>query len=68
MQAKQLEASVYQDPGVAVTGSSRTRTSGPTRDRAPDSQEGPATRSGKRSASLDSAAQSPGMGRGRKPS
>jgi hypothetical protein len=34
MQAKQLKASVYQDPGVAVTGSSRTRTSGTTRDRA----------------------------------
>jgi hypothetical protein len=34
MQAKQLKANLYQDPGVAVTGSSRTRTSGPTRDRA----------------------------------
>jgi hypothetical protein len=34
MQAKQLKASLYQDPGVAVTSSSRTRTSGPTRDRA----------------------------------
>ena len=34
MPAKQLKASVYQDPGVAVTGSSRTRTSGTTRDRA----------------------------------
>jgi hypothetical protein len=34
MQAKQLKASVYQDPGVALTGSSRTRTSGTTRDRA----------------------------------
>jgi hypothetical protein len=34
MQAKQLKVSVYQDPGVAVTGSSRTRTSGTTRDRA----------------------------------
>ena len=34
MQAKQLKASVYQDPGVAVTGSNRTRTSGTTRDRA----------------------------------
>ena len=34
MQAKQLEASVYQDPGVALTGLSRTRTSGTTRDRA----------------------------------
>jgi hypothetical protein len=41
MQAKQVEASVYQDPGVAITGLSRTRTSGTTRDRAPDSQEGP---------------------------
>jgi len=30
--AKQLKESVYQDPGVAVTGSSRTRTSGTTRD------------------------------------
>jgi hypothetical protein len=62
MQAKQPEASVYQDPGVALTGLSRTRTLGTTRDRAPDSQEGPGTRSGKRSASLDSADQSPGMG------
>jgi hypothetical protein len=34
MQTKQLKANLYQDPGVAVTGSSRTRTSGPTRDRA----------------------------------
>jgi hypothetical protein len=34
MLAKQLEASVYQDPGVAVAGLSRTRTSGTTRDRA----------------------------------
>ena len=34
MQAKQLKASVYQDPCVAVTGSSRTRTSGTTRDKA----------------------------------
>ena len=34
MQAKQLKASVYQVPGVAVTGSSRTRTSETTRDRA----------------------------------
>ena len=34
MPAKQLKASVYQDPGVAVTGSSRIRTSGTTRDRA----------------------------------
>jgi hypothetical protein len=34
MQAKQLEASVYQDPGVALTGLSRTRTLGTTRDRA----------------------------------
>jgi hypothetical protein len=68
MPAKQLEASVYQDSGSAVTGSSRTRASGTTRDRAPDSREGPGTRSGKRSASLDSADQSPGMGRGRKPS
>jgi hypothetical protein len=68
MQARQLEASVYQDPGVAVTGLSRTRTSGTTRDRAPNSQEGPGTRSGKRSPPLDSADQSPGMGRGRKPS
>ena len=32
MQAKQLKASVYQDPGVAVTGSSRTGISGTTRD------------------------------------
>jgi hypothetical protein len=31
MQAKQLKASVYQVPGVAVTGSSRTRTSETTR-------------------------------------
>jgi hypothetical protein len=31
---KQLEGSVYQDPGVALTGSSRTRTSGTRRDRA----------------------------------
>jgi hypothetical protein len=38
MLAKQLEASVYQDPGVAVTGLSRTQTSGTTRDRAPDPQ------------------------------
>jgi hypothetical protein len=34
MQAKQLKASVYQVPGVAVTGSSRIRTSVTTRDRA----------------------------------
>jgi hypothetical protein len=34
MPAKQLEASVYQDSGSAVTGSSRTRASGTTRDRA----------------------------------
>jgi hypothetical protein len=34
MPAKQLKVSVYQDPGVAVTGSSRTQTSGTTRDRA----------------------------------
>ena len=34
MQAKQPNASVYQDSGVAVTGWSRTRTSGTTRDRA----------------------------------
>ena len=34
MPAKQLKTSVYQDPGVAVTGSSRTRTSETTRDRA----------------------------------
>jgi hypothetical protein len=34
MQAKQLKASVYQVLGVAVTGSSRTRTSETTRDRA----------------------------------
>ena len=33
MQAKQLKASVYQVLGVAVTGSSRTRTSETTRDR-----------------------------------
>ena len=33
MPAKQLKASVYQDPGVAVTGSSRTLSSGATRDR-----------------------------------
>ena len=32
MQANQLKASVYQVPGVAVTGSSRTRTSETTRD------------------------------------
>jgi hypothetical protein len=32
--AKQVEASVYQDPGAAVTGLSRTQTSGTTRDRA----------------------------------
>jgi hypothetical protein len=38
MPAKQLEASVYQDPGVAVTGLCRTQTSGTTRDRAPDPQ------------------------------
>jgi hypothetical protein len=35
MPAKQVEASVYQVPGVAVTGSSRTRTSETTRDTAP---------------------------------
>ena len=35
MPTKQLEGSVYQDPGVALTGSSRTRTSETTRDRAP---------------------------------
>ncbi len=46
MPAKQL------DPGVAVSGSSHTRTSGTTRDRAPDSREGLGTRPGKRSASL----------------
>jgi hypothetical protein len=34
MPAKQLRASVYQVPGVAVTGSSCTRTSETTRDRA----------------------------------
>ncbi len=34
MPAKQLKASVYQVLGVAVTGSSRTRTSETTRDRA----------------------------------
>jgi hypothetical protein len=34
MPAKQLKASVYQVPGVAVTGSSCTRTSETTRDRA----------------------------------
>ena len=34
MPAKQLKACVYQDLGVAVTGSSRTLTSGATRDRA----------------------------------
>jgi hypothetical protein len=34
MPAKQVEASVYQDPGAAVTGLSRTQTSGTTRDRA----------------------------------
>ena len=34
MQAKQLKASVYQVLGVAVTDSSRTRTSETTRDRA----------------------------------
>ena len=34
MQAKLLKASVYQVLGVAVTGSSRTRTSETTRDRA----------------------------------
>jgi hypothetical protein len=34
MQAKQLKASLYQVSGVAVTGSSRTRTSETTRDRA----------------------------------
>jgi hypothetical protein len=62
MQAKQLKASVYQVPGVAVTGSSCTRTSETTRDRFPNSQEGPATRSGKRSAPLGSADLSPGMG------
>ena len=33
MLAKQLEGSLYQDPGVAVTGLSRTQTSGSTRDR-----------------------------------
>jgi hypothetical protein len=33
MQAKQLKVSIYQDPGVALTGSSRTRTSGTTKDR-----------------------------------
>jgi hypothetical protein len=33
MQAKQLESSVYQGPGVAVTGLSRTRASGARRDR-----------------------------------
>jgi hypothetical protein len=38
MQAKQREGSLYQDPGVDVPGSSRTRTSGTTRDRAPDPQ------------------------------
>jgi hypothetical protein len=62
MQAKQLKASGYQVLGVAVTGSSRTRTSETTRDRALNLQEGPATRSGKRSAPLDSGDQSPGMG------
>jgi len=34
MQAKQREGSFYQDLGVDVPGSSRTRTSGTTRDRA----------------------------------
>ena len=34
MPAKQLKASVYQVLGMAVTGSSRTRTSETTRDRA----------------------------------
>ena len=34
MPAKQLEWSLNQDRGVAVTGSNRTRTSGTTRDRA----------------------------------
>ena len=34
MQVKQLKVSIYQDPGVAVAGSSRTRTSGTTKDRA----------------------------------
>ena len=34
MQAKQLKASFYQVLGMAVTGSSRTRTSETTRDRA----------------------------------
>ena len=34
MPANQLKASVYQVPGVAVTGSSCTRTSETTRDRA----------------------------------
>ena len=38
MLAKQRERSLYQDPGVAVTGLSRTQTSGTTRDRAPDPQ------------------------------
>jgi hypothetical protein len=32
MPAKQPEANVRQEPGVAVTGSSRTQTSGTTRD------------------------------------
>jgi GTP cyclohydrolase II len=35
MPAKQREASVYQDPGVAVTGLSRTRTSGTAREIGP---------------------------------
>ena len=34
MQAKQREGTFYQDLGVDVPGSSRTRTSGTTRDRA----------------------------------
>ena len=68
MPTKQPEASVYQDPGVAVTGSSRTRTSAPTGVGGLNSQEGPGTRAGKRTAPLDSADQSPTMGRGRKPS
>ena len=37
MQAKQVEASVYQDPGVAITGLSRTQTSGIAREIGPQS-------------------------------
>jgi hypothetical protein len=41
MQAKQLKASVYQVLGVAVTGSSRTRTSETTRDMAQNLKKDP---------------------------